>query len=204
MASVDGLDYVVLRPALVYGPGDTTSVTPRLVCGAVYSHLGEKMKFLWDGKICLNTVHVLDMVRAIVHAATKLPSGDTFNVCDKGATTAGVLNTLVGGIFGIKTGFVNAVENAAAKVNLSMVTNVVNDKHLKPWAELCKKEGILDTPLTPFLDKEALGNNHLSVNGSAIEATGFKYIVPQITEARLRQVVSQYIEMGVFPKSVVA
>lgn len=32
---------------------------------AIYKKIGETMKLLWDENICLNTVHVLDVCRAI-------------------------------------------------------------------------------------------------------------------------------------------
>ncbi|KAG9395290.1 NAD dependent epimerase/dehydratase family [Carpediemonas membranifera] len=203
LTQIPDLQYVILRPAVVYGPGDQNGViASRLVCAAVYKHLGEKMKFLWDGKLGINTVHVTDVARAIVHACKELPSGAVYNIADSGCTTAGSINEILGNMFGIKTGFVSAVENTAAKMKLSMVTGIVNDKHLKPWAELCKKDGIFDTPLSPFLDKEVLGNNHLNVDGTAITATGFKYRVTQMTEGKLRQMVNEYVEQGFFPKSV--
>eukprot|EP00483_Globobulimina_turgida_P004502 UN04511 len=40
-----GLPYMILRPSIVYGPGDKTGLTPRLVCAACYKHTGDKMTF---------------------------------------------------------------------------------------------------------------------------------------------------------------
>jgi len=79
------------------------------------------------------------------------------------------------------------------------VTEEVNDKHLKPWSELCRKDSINNTPLTPYLDQELLYNNHLSVDGSKIESTGFKYDVPNMTDDLLRESVNYYIEQKLFP-----
>ena len=42
-------------------------VAPRLVVGAIYKHLNETMKLPWTADIQTNTVHVTDLVRAIVH-----------------------------------------------------------------------------------------------------------------------------------------
>lgn len=36
---------------------------PRLVFGAVYRHLGEMMKMMWDENLVINTVHVTDVAR---------------------------------------------------------------------------------------------------------------------------------------------
>lgn len=79
----------------------------------------------------------------------------------------------------------------------------VNEKHLQPWADLCKKNSIASTPLTPYLDQELLYNNSLSVNGGKIEGVcAFKYTVPEMTEAKLREVLAAFIEVGVFPKGL--
>lgn len=55
-----------------------------------------------------------------------------------------------------------------AKLNLESVTEDVNDKHLQPWSELCKGAGVVNTPLTPYLDKELLKDNALSVDGGKV------------------------------------
>jgi len=38
------LNFIIVRPAIVYGVGDRLGLTPRLIIGAVYAHLKEKMK----------------------------------------------------------------------------------------------------------------------------------------------------------------
>jgi len=58
------------------------------------------------------------------------------------------------------------------------------------------------SPLTPYLDQELLYNNPLSVDGSAIEKTGFTYDYPQLTEADLRAQVKYFVDLGVFPPAV--
>lgn len=56
----------------------------------------------------------------------------------------------------------------ALQLNLESVTEDVNDKHLQPWSELCKTAGVVNTPLTPYLDKELLKDNALSVDASKV------------------------------------
>jgi len=51
---------------------------------------------------------------------------------------------------------------------MESVTEDINDKHLQPWSELCKNSGVINTPLTPYLDKELLKDNALSVDGSKV------------------------------------
>lgn len=59
------LRYTVLRPAVVYGIGDRNGLMPAILVAALYRHLGETMKLLWDPNLHLNTVHVTDVCRAI-------------------------------------------------------------------------------------------------------------------------------------------
>lgn len=39
---------------------------------------------------------------------------------------------------------------------------------------------IANSPLQPYIHKELLYNNHLSVDGSLIESTGFSYSIPEV------------------------
>lgn len=197
-----GLNLSILRPAVIYGPGDVNGLSPRLICGAVYKHLDEKMKFLWGADLRLNTVHVNDVCKALWHVATRCPVGSVFNLADKGDTTQGTVNDFLEKLFHIKTGFLGSVVSNMAKLNMKNVTEEINDKHLKPWSELCKAHGITNTPLTPYLDQELLYNNSLSVDGSKIESTGFTYDVPQVTEALLREQAQYFIDQNLFPKII--
>jgi len=199
LRGIAGLPLVILRPSIVYGPGDIAGLEPRIICAAVYKHLDEKMKFLWGGDLKINTVHVTDCCRAMWHAATTLPNGALYNISDKHDTDQEKLNNLLETIFGIKTGFFGSIMSNMAKVNFKGTTEDVNDKHLKPWSELCKRAGIVNTPLTPYLDQEILYNTNLSADGSAIEATGFKYLHPHVTVELIREQIDYHIAQKLFP-----
>jgi len=183
----------------VYGPGDINGLSPRIICGAVYKHIGEKMKFLWDEKLKINTVHVRDVSKALWHLSQKGQLGAIYNLADKGETDQGNFNEILQKIFGIETGFVGTIASNLAKVNFKSVAEDVNDKHLKPWSDLCKAAGIVNTPLTPYLDQELLYNNSLSVDGSGVEATGFVYDHPQVTEALVREQIDYFVKQKLFP-----
>jgi len=201
LQKMNGLNLNIVRPAIVYGPGDVSGISPRLICGAVYKHLGEKMKFLWSADLKMNTVHVTDVCKALWHIATKCPKGEIYNLADKNDSTQGSINEHLEKIFGIQTGFHGGMISKVASLNLKSVTEEVNDKHLKPWSELCKKENISNTPLTPYLDLELLHNNHLAVDGSKIEKTGFKYDVPNVTEQLIRDQVNYFVKQKLFPSA---
>ena len=77
---------------------------PRLIVGAVYKKTGDTMKvsplqssssnadgvlqLLWTDKLCLNTVHVDDVARALWHLAQHGALGQIYNLVDKSDSSA--------------------------------------------------------------------------------------------------------------------
>ncbi|KAI9276747.1 hypothetical protein BDA99DRAFT_494018 [Phascolomyces articulosus] len=208
LQKIEGLNLIILRPSVVYGPNALLGLTPRLIIGRVYQHLGEEMKLLWSKDLKLNTVHVNDIVRASWHLAKwyedtgRKPEDETpiFNLSDKEDTDQETINKLLREIFGIETGYHGSVVSSFAKLNLDSVTEDVNEKHLAPWAELLKKSDIRTSPLSPYLDEELLYNNALSVDGSKIEReTGFTYTVPHLTKEKLVEIIDEYKSQNLWP-----
>ncbi|KAF0700956.1 Aste57867_8526 [Aphanomyces stellatus] len=181
LRNMTGLNVAFVRPATVYGPGDVAGLMPRLVCAASYCQLKEKMKLLWDAEMRVNTVHVLDVCKALWHVATI--RGDVhavYNLVDKSDTSQGSINRMVATLFNIETGFLGVLVSNLARLRLDDVVDNANEKHMKPWSDLCNAHGVTNTPLTPYIDKELLAHNHLYVNGAKIESTGFKYAYPTV------------------------
>jgi len=204
VSATQGLNYVVLRPAIVYGPGDVVGLTPRIVIGAIYKESGETMELLWSKSMKMNTVHVNDVVRAIWHMHDHGDSGQIYNLVDKHDTDQGKLNEIFEQLYGIATSFLGKTKSSLAKaLGMKNLTDMVNDKHLKPWSDLCKSKGVLDTPLTPYLDEELLYKCETYINGNAIEATGFQYNVPNPTVDLIREVCNDYITKGHFPQGLI-
>ncbi|XP_047143812.1 uncharacterized protein LOC100209027 isoform X1 [Hydra vulgaris] len=203
LREIEGLDYVIIRPALVYGISDKHSLTPRLIIGAVYKQLQEKMKLLWSKDLKMNTVHVNDVAIAIWFLCTHGKKGDVYNLVDKQDSTQGSISELVCQIFGIKYDFFGSVISNVAKLNMNGVVDESNEKHLAPWSVACTADKIVNTPLSPYLDKEILYNNHLHIEGTKIESLGFKYTKPHVTAEDLKLVVQDYVTLGIFPPSLV-
>ncbi|KAI8337758.1 hypothetical protein BC941DRAFT_426101 [Chlamydoabsidia padenii] len=205
LKKMEGLNLIIIRPAVTYGPGANTGLTPRLIIGRVYKYLNEEMTLLWSKDLKLNTVHVNDVSRACWHLALWYKPSDNkeppvFNLADKQDTDQETINTHLRAIFGIKTGYHGSVVSTFAKMNLNSVVEDINEKHLQPWADILKANNIQHSPLSPYLDPELLYNNAISVNGSAIEdQTGFKYSVPYLTQANLQQIIDEFKEMGLWP-----
>lgn len=64
----------------------------------------------------------------------------------------------------------------------------MNDKHLIPWAEVCQKDGIENTPLSPYMSEELLYKKHLYLDGSKLKNLQFDMTVPVITKEKLQEV----------------
>jgi len=203
LRKIKGLNLLIVRPAIVYGPGDITGVTPRLITGAVYKHLGETMEFLWEKDLKINTVHVLDVCAALWFLAQNGQLGEAYNLADSNDTDQGSVNKLLESIFKIKTDFLGFLKSkAATAVAMKTVAETANEKHLKPWSELCKAKGIVNTPLTPYLDEELLYNNSYSVDGTKVTKLGFSYKHPNMTEADLRETLEYFVALNFFPKDL--
>jgi len=205
LKKINGLNLIIVRPAIIYGPGDQTGITPRLITAAVYKTLGEKMEFLWDKDLKLNTVHVRDVVAALWHLALNGKPGTIYNLADDSDTTQGTLCPILESIFGIKTGFMGTMKSKMfTAVAMKLVAEGANDKHLKPWSDLCKEHKITTTPLTPYLDEELLYDNDLAVNGHTIvNDTGFKYNHPQLTTELIQESLDYHIKNHSFPANLV-
>jgi len=198
---ITGLPVIFVRPAIVYGPGDVTGITPRLIIATVYKNLNEKMEFLWDKDLKLNTVHIDDVVAALWHLTSKGQVGQTYNLADLNDTDQGSINKHLEAIFGIRTDFMgNIASKLATAVAMKTVAEHANSKHLGPWSTLCKEQEIHNTPLTPYLDEELLYSNSYSVDGTKITSTGFTYAHPKMTEQHLRAVLQYFEALGFFPK----
>lgn len=123
LAKLEGLNYVIVRPAIIYGIADRRGLTPRLIIGAVYKQMGEKMKLLWTKDLKMSTVHVIDVCRALWHLASHGDSGDVFNLADKSDTTQGSISNFVCEIFGIEHDYFGTMLS-------NMARELLYDSHL--------------------------------------------------------------------------
>jgi len=204
LRKIGGLNLIIVRPAVIYGPGDLSGLPPRLITAAVYKSLGEKMEFLWDKDLALNTVHVRDVAAALWHLAKNGKPGSVYNLADESNTDQGSICAILEPLFGIRTGYLgNMKSKLATAVAMKTVAETANDKHLKPWSDLCKENKISTTPLTPYLDEELLYDNPLSVDGSAITKEGFTYTHPKVTLELVKESLQYHIKNGSFPPNLI-
>jgi len=203
ISAVHGLNYIIIRPAVVYGTGDINGLTPRLIVGSIYKESKETLKSLYTKDLKINTVHVNDVVKAIWFLTDHGDSGSIWNLADKNDTDQGKVNQWLEEIYNIKTKFISGVEMTAGKaLGTKFLVSFANDLHLKPFSDACKKYGIAETPLTPYLDEELVKENSTCIDGSAIEKLGFVYDYPAPNAGLLKEVLQDYVSKGYFPKEL--
>ncbi|KAK3752249.1 hypothetical protein RRG08_064270 [Elysia crispata] len=196
------LNYVIVRPAIVYGLGDTNGLTPRIIIGSIYRYIRQKMQMLWTKDLHMSTVHVQDLVRALWHLCLHGNRGQVFNLADKGSTTQDIVSSLVSELFNINYDFLGSVFSNLARVRMSDVVDDINEKHMRPWSDACKRDGIVNTPLTPFIDQELLYNKHLNIDGTRIESKGFTYNYPTLELSSMKEILEDYLRLGLLPASL--
>jgi nucleoside-diphosphate-sugar epimerase len=201
LKAIAGLNLATLRPVNVYGPGDVSGLMPRVCCAAVYQKNKKKMEFLWGSGLLINCVHVRDVCAAIWATCVEAKVGAVYNLADNTKLTQGIMNDALKKIFKLKTGFYGTIMSNLAKTQLDSVAAKANGDHVPGWSKLAREHKILNTPITPFLDKELLYNNHLSINGSKIakELPSFTYAHPVLTAELLREQVQFAIDQKIFP-----
>jgi dTDP-D-glucose 4,6-dehydratase len=200
IASASVLDHCVLRLPIVYGPGDTHGLMPRITVAAVYAKTKERMELLWGEGLRINTVHVQDAAAALYHLLCSGTKGETYNLVDKGDTSQGSLNAVLEQVFpGLKTGYYSGITSMLAQTQMDELVEEANGGHMGPWQDLCKECGISVTPLDPWLEKELLYNHHTSIDGSKLEATGFEVSCPQVTKDLVLDAIQYWTQLDKFP-----
>ena len=149
------------------------------------------MKLLWDEKLKMNTVHVVDVAKAIVWLCDRAKTREIYNLVDAADSTQGSLTKIIADIFDIRYEFCGSTISKIAMTDSTSVVQAVNETHLEPWARMCSAKGLYNTPLTPYIDAEALSNKHTHVDGNKIKVEGYEYRVPRPDKRAL-------VEVGVY------
>ncbi|EDW43402.1 uncharacterized protein LOC6607651 [Drosophila sechellia] len=204
LANIDDLSYTVVRLPVVYGIGDKRYLMPRIIIAAIYKYLNETMKLLWNDAMRLNTVHVSDVCAAVWQLAqSPKTAGQIYNICDDSASTQGTISNLLVDIFDINLDFFGLVMSNLAKLYPTDTVSEINDKHMAPWAEICQRNGIDNTPLTPYLDEEQLQHKHLYLDNTKLKDFGYVLQHPKVTRELLMEMIDDYVKQQLFPKSLV-
>ena len=60
---------------------------------------------------------------------------------------------MISEIFGIKSDYHGSIISNLARINMKDAVEDVNDKHVAPWSDMCSATGVVNTPLSPYLDQ---------------------------------------------------
>jgi len=200
-----GLPWIIVRPAIIYGPDDIRGLAPRFCIAAVYKSTGEKMEFpVWFEETKINTVHVHDVAKALWVIASNGKVGQIFNLADKNDTDQKKLNVILEKIFSIKIGHLGVLSSEAIKLmSTESILEEINGELIPTWVKILKESYLEFSPLSPYLDAEALQNKALCVNGSAVEQLGFKYEHPTVSEESIKTQLTSAVESGWFPTKLI-
>lgn len=95
----------------------TAFTVPRIIIAAIYKHLNETMKLLWNDAMRLNTVHVSDVCAAIWQLAqSPKTASQVYNIVDDSASTQGSISNLLVDIFDINVDYFGIVMSNLTKV----------------------------------------------------------------------------------------
>lgn len=180
-------------------------IAPRIIIAGLYRILNETMKLLWSASLKLNTVHVYDVASATWELAQNSQCENQFyNIVDDSSSTQGTVTEILGNLFNIRYDYLGVLMSAGfTKVDMAGVIESINDKHMAPWAEICQIDKIDNTPLTPYMDEELLYHKHLNVDGSKLKSTGYILKYPKLTIDIVKEIVQDFVNQGIFPRSLV-
>ncbi|BFF91216.1 uncharacterized protein DMAD_09547 [Drosophila madeirensis] len=203
LSGINDLSYTVVRLPIVYGIGDKRYLMPRIIIAAIYKYLNETMKLLWNDAMRLNTVHVSDVCAAIWQLSqSPKTNGQVYNIVDDSASTQGSISNLLVDIFNINVDYFGIVMSSLTKLYPTDTVGEINDKHMAPWAEICQRNGIENTPLTPYLDEEQLHHKHLYLDNTKLKDFGYVLQQPRLTRDLLMEMIDDYAKQQLFPKSL--
>ncbi|XP_052865635.1 uncharacterized protein LOC128271974 [Anopheles cruzii] len=203
LMSMDKLPYTILRLPICYGVADRKGLTPRIIIAGIYKYLGETMKLLWTGTMKMNLVHVEDVCGSIWKLLqTDGSIRETINVCDDSNATQAMISELLADIFGLKIDYWGVTMSNMTKLDMAGAIEEINDRHLGPWAELCQRDGVHNTPLTPYMDQELLHYKHVHLSNEKLKSFGYRLRRPQITREALEEIIQDFIAMNHFPRTL--
>ncbi|CAI7678238.1 unnamed protein product [Penicillium manginii] len=218
LLKIDGLNYCALRLPHVYGEYNSGYFAMALCLARVHLEMGQDLELLYTKDVKVNTLHVKDAASALFHAAewragrTASSEGtpqmfkDTsvpwaFNVVDHNDTRQEHVANALSEVFGLKVSFIGSLVSQLAKMNLDDVVDEMNEVSLQEWAELVEKSKIeRPGPIGPFLERDVLKDQDMSIDGSLFESTtGWKPKYERFNADSVRAMVDSYKRMGWWP-----
>lgn len=210
LGRIEGLKLVILRLPIVYGEYDPGYFAMGICMARVHLELEKELELLYTKDLKVNTLYVGDAASALWKAAEwRASKGDSvsneravFNVVDHGDTRQEVMAETLTTVFpGLKCSFLGSLVSQFAKMNLDDVVEDMNEVSLQTWAELLEKKGIQRPgPISPFLERDVLKDQDMSIDGSLFESTtGWKPSRERFDVDGVRDMVESYKRMNWWP-----
>ncbi|KAH1491217.1 hypothetical protein LV164_000822 [Aspergillus fumigatus] len=207
LKKIPGLNYCLLRLPHVYGEYDSGYFAMGICLARVHLDMETDLELLYTKNLKINTLYVKDAASALWKAAewrastTDEPAQIAFNVVDHGDTRQEHVAEALSTVFGLKTSFLGSLASQLAKLNLDDVVDDMNEVSLQGWAELLEKKGITRPgPISPFLEKDVIKDQDMSIDGTLFETTtGWKPTRERFDAEGVRAMVDSYKRMGWWP-----
>ncbi|OLL26503.1 hypothetical protein NEOLI_004191 [Neolecta irregularis DAH-3] len=181
-----GLNLVILRPAIVYGPYGPIEACAKLV-------------LLGDPEIGQHQVSVKDVSKAMIHLARWYEpihkTAPVFNLADKSDLRLYNMAMLYSQVHEIKVEFVRS------RLLPGEYYSQMDDEILSTWSDILKMANISVTPLAPQFHSGLFDLPEVCVDGTKIEReTAFVYDHPYISADDEFGVLRDYIRRKMWPK----
>jgi nucleoside-diphosphate-sugar epimerase len=201
-------EIVIIRPALIYGPGNRFLAAVYLAIAIMLHELCGNRAPLLKGGPKTNMVHAEDVARATVFCMQSAAAwGHTFNVADDDPLGFGDQVTAMAHGFGFKTDGPmiplpgpGVISLAAPVYNRAKVLSLLNRVLGFEWERIGKAHGIkppfepsINTGMTPFF------GSHTIFGNEKIKAAGFRFKHSRFAEG-FRGVAKWYQDNGWAPK----
>ena len=206
LKKIPGLNYCLMRLPHVYGEYDPGYFAMGVCLARVYLDMERDLELLYNKDLKVNTLYVKDAASALWKAAewranTPNPTQIAFNVVDHGDTRQEHLAEALTTVFGLKCSFLGSVVSQFAKLNLDEVVDDMNEVSLQVWAELLEQKGIVRPgPISPFLERDVLKDQDMSIDGTLFETTtDWRPSRERFDAEGVRGMVESYKRMGWWP-----
>ncbi|KAL2863898.1 NAD-dependent epimerase/dehydratase family protein [Aspergillus lucknowensis] len=208
LMKIPNLRHVGLRLPIVYGEYESGYFSMGICLARVYADMQRDLELLYSKDLKTNTLYVKDAASALWKAAEWRSNAPTdgsapisFNVVDHNDTRQGQIADALSEVFGIKCSFLGSLASQFAKLNLDDVVDDMNEVSLQGWSDLVEEKGIeRPGPISPFLEKDVIRDQDLSIDGTLFErTTGWKPSRERFNVDCIRDMVESYKRMGWWP-----
>ncbi|OLL22063.1 putative UDP-arabinose 4-epimerase 2 [Neolecta irregularis DAH-3] len=226
LSRIPGLNVVIFRPSMVYGPHASfaysafsspmglNSVAVWVSLGLIHKYLGESMTITETGETRYVAAFISETVR---RRLSMLQDGQSSGNPKLGSTIFQIPLIFVRvfsmaltieqkhivqffqSVTGIEAGFLPPTDDFEAQM-IDLVDEM-NEYLLSTWNHMLRVAGIRATPVSPYLDNEFVRIRSFSIDGTKItRETGFEYTEKCLTFENALEALLDFEERGLWPR----